>query len=114
VEYARTVLQRDLDLRHGVQVRWFDVAGFHDWPGDSGVFVSDRPLRGCVDPAAPTEARLNVALTRRPAGELLRTLTHEGLHVEELRRGRDRRRSHEALERPAEEVVTLLCVGIPG
>lgn len=112
VEYALTVLERDLDLCHGVAVRWFAPAGPQDWPGDPGLFESDRPLRGCVDPAAPTEARLNVALVRRPTAQLIRTTVHEALHVEELARGLDRRLSVEALERLTDDVVALLCQGL--
>jgi hypothetical protein len=113
VEYALTVLQRNFDLCHGAQVRWFDVAGSQDWDGDPGVFVSAHPLLGCVDPKAPTEARLNVALTRGPTGALIRTTVHEALHVEELARGLQRHRTHAELEQLAEDVTALLCRGVP-
>ncbi len=112
VDYALTVLERDLDLCHGVRVRWFDVAGPQDRAGDPGVFASHHPLRGCVDPAAPTEARLNVVLAHGPPAQLIRTTVHEALHCEELRRGLERRLGHEGLERLAEEVTGLVCTGV--
>lgn len=107
-------LQRQMDLCSGVEVRWFAPAGPMDWDGDPGVFVAERPLRGCVDPAAPTEARINVTLAERPVAQLIRTTVHEALHCEQLGRGLDRRLTHEALEQLAQEVTALLCVGVAG
>jgi hypothetical protein len=110
--YALAVLQRDLDLGHGVTVRWFAAAGPQDRDGDPGLFASAHPLWGCVDPAAPTEARLNLALTRGPVARLLTTVVHEALHCEELSRGLDRRRTHAELEQLTQELTDLLCAGV--
>lgn len=113
-QHVVRTLQREMDWCHGVEVRWFAAAGPLDWDGDPGVFAGHRHLWGCVDPRAPTEARLNVSLTRRPVAELIRTTVHEALHAEELHRGLERRLTHEALEQLTQEVTALLCVGVAG
>lgn len=113
-QYAVTVLQRDMDWCHGVEARWFAAAGPTDRDGDPGVFAGHRHLLGCVDPRAPTEARLNVSLAQRPVAELSRTTVHEALHAEELHRGLERRLTHEALEQLTQEVTALLCAGVAG
>lgn len=113
-EYAIAILQRQVDLCHNVVLRWFVAAGPQDRDGDPGLFASAHPLWGCVDPHAPTEARLNAALARGPVGRLITTVVHEGLHCEELGRGLDRRRSHAELEQLTQELTALLCAGVTG
>jgi hypothetical protein len=110
--YVVAWLQRHLDLAQGVEVRWFAPAGAHDWDGDPGVFASAAPLWGCVDPQAPAEARLNVALARGPTGRLITTVVHEALHAEELARGLQRRLTHDELERLTQDLTALLCAGV--
>jgi hypothetical protein len=113
VDYALTVLQRDLDLGHGVRVRWFDVAGAQDWAGDPGVFAADVPLWGCVRTEDPQTVCLNVALSRASVGKLTRILVHEVCHVEQLQRPGVEGRYVDDLERAADSVVALLCQGVP-
>ena len=111
-EYVVAWLQKELDWAHGVEIRWFEAAGTTDRDGDLGVFVSHQPLRGCVDPADPMTARLNVALCRRPTAHLIRSTVHEALHCDQLARQLDVRRSPEELERLTEDCVAILCRGL--
>jgi hypothetical protein len=111
-EYVVEWLQRQMDLAHGVEVRWFAPAGPLDWDGDPGVFASEVPIWGCVRKADPQTACLNLALTRASVGKLIRVLVHEVCHVEQLQRPGVEGRYVEDLERAAEDLTALLCAGV--
>lgn len=109
-EYVVDWLQAHLDWAYHVRLAWFEAAGPTDRDGDPRVFVSERPLRGCVDPDDPMTARLNVTLCRRPTAELIRSTVHEVCHVGQLAR-----RSPlpvDELEREADDLVAILCRGM--
>lgn len=112
VEYVLDTLRRDFDMGHGVaSVRWFHDADASAREGDQDVLRKGPGLLGFVDRDEPDTVWLRRELCDGPAAALTRTLVHEVMHCEQLARGSPLPVAE--LEREADDLMRILCRGLP-
>ena len=112
VEFVLYALRRDFGMGHGVTaVKWFHDADASAREGDQDVFRKGPGLLGFVDRDEPGVVWLRRELCFLPDADLTRTLVHEVMHCEQLARGT--RLPVDELEREADDLVAILCRGLP-